>query len=106
MSEATRYPIATISGSMRFFDAMIEVANEFTAEGYIILMPFVHVIPPEQQKGNPVKAMLDDMHFRKIDLSELVIVVGGYIGESTQNEINYAISRGVPIANVRTELTA
>ena len=35
--------------------------------------------------------MLDDMHLRKIDL---VINVGGYIGESTRREIAYAEKTG------------
>ena len=36
--------------------------------------------------------MLDDMHKRKIDMSDeiFVINVGGYIGESTKSEIEYA----------------
>lgn len=38
------------------------------------------------------KEMLDDMHKRKIDMSDeiFVINVGGYIGESTKSEIEYA----------------
>ena len=43
--------------------------------------------------------MLDDMHKRKIDMADeiYVINVGGYIGESTRSEIEYAknIGRGV-----------
>ena len=37
--------------------------------------------------------MLDDMHKRKIDMADeiFVINVGGYIGESTRSEIEYAI---------------
>ena len=37
--------------------------------------------------------MLDDMHKAKIDLADeiFVINVDGYIGESTENEIQYAI---------------
>jgi hypothetical protein len=36
--------------------------------------------------------MLDDMHKRKIDMSDgiYVINVGGYIGSSTRTEIAYA----------------
>ena len=36
--------------------------------------------------------MLDDMHKRKIDMADeiFVINVGGYIGESTKSEIEYA----------------
>ena len=38
------------------------------------------------------KEMLDDMHKRKIDMSDeiFVINVDGYIGESTKSEIEYA----------------
>jgi len=39
------------------------------------------------------KEMLDDMHKRKIDMADeiFVINVGGYIGQSTKSEIEYAI---------------
>jgi hypothetical protein len=45
------------------------------------------------------KEMLDDMHKSKIDMADeiFVINVGGYIGASTQNEIEYAKSQGKPI---------
>lgn len=38
------------------------------------------------------KEMLDDMHKRKIDMADgiFVVNVGGYIGESTRSEIEYA----------------
>jgi hypothetical protein len=98
------FPVLTISGSMRYFDLMMEEANEWTAKGYIVLMPFVTVIPPDQQAGSPVKAMLDEMHFTKISMSELVIVVGGYIGESTHNEIEYAALHQIPVRYVRTNV--
>ena len=40
--------------------------------------------------------MLDDMHKRKIDMADeiYVINVGGYIGESTKSEIEYAKKHG------------
>lgn len=42
------------------------------------------------------KEMLDDMHKRKIDMADgiYVINVGGYIGESTRAEIEYAKALG------------
>ena len=42
------------------------------------------------------KEMLDDMHKRKIDMADgiYVINVGGYIGESTRSEIEYAKALG------------
>ncbi len=40
--------------------------------------------------------MLDDMHKQKIDMADeiFVIIVGGYIGESTMSEIAYAEKNG------------
>ena len=42
------------------------------------------------------REMLDDMHKRKIDMADeiFVINVGGYIGESTRSEIEYAAAHG------------
>ena len=41
-------------------------------------------------------AMLDEMHKRKIDMADeiFVINVGGYIGDSTRSEIEYATRLG------------
>lgn len=46
-----------------------------------------------------LKNILDELHFRKIDLSEEIFVINknGYIGESTRNEIEYAESLGKPV---------
>lgn len=40
--------------------------------------------------------MLDEMHKRKIDISDEICVINrdGYIGESTRSEIEYAIKTG------------
>lgn len=45
------------------------------------------------------KEMLDDMHKRKIDMANeiYVINVGGYIGDSTRSEIEYAKTMGKPV---------
>ena len=42
------------------------------------------------------KEMLDNMHKRKIDMADAIYVinVGGYIGESTRSEIEYALRNG------------
>jgi hypothetical protein len=43
--------------------------------------------------------MLDDMHKRKIDMADSIFVinVGGYIGDSTRSEIEYAKAHGKTI---------
>ena len=46
--------------------------------------------------GPDVVERLDTLHFRKIDLADEVLIlnVGGYIGESTRNELEYAKKMG------------
>ena len=87
--------VVTICGSMRFFPQMLEAAAELTAQGCIVLAPF-SVVQPEDQGGD-FKAMLDRLHFRKIDMSSRIVVVtdqNGYIGDSTRREMGYALSSG------------
>ena len=45
------------------------------------------------------KRALDELHKRKIDLADEVFVlnVGGYVGESTKSEIDYAQANDKPI---------
>lgn len=93
--------IITICGSMRFFDQMLKVAAEETVKGNIVLAPFSTVAQPDQ--GSDMKQRLDELHFRKIDLSERIIVVtnqDGYVGESTCREMAYALNGG-KLMNVR-----
>lgn len=42
--------------------------------------------------SGPIKVMLDNLHLRKIDLADEVLFlnVGGYIGQSTQRELDYS----------------
>ena len=51
------------------------------------------------------KEMLDDMHKRKIDMADeiFVINVGGYIGDSTRSEIEYAQTTGKPVRYLEAE---
>ena len=48
--------------------------------------------------------MLDDMHKRKIDMSDSIFVinVGGYIGDSTKSEIEYAKAHGKTVDYLET----
>jgi hypothetical protein len=98
MIEPRRPELVTLCGSMRFLPLMLQVAASETARGVIVLAPFA-VIPPGEQDSE-LKAMLDELHRRKIDLSDRVIVVtdeSGYWGQSTRNEIAYAHRRGIPV---------
>lgn len=46
------------------------------------------------------EAMLDALHRHKTDLTDRVLVVnsGGYLGESTRSEIDYARASGKPVS--------
>ena len=78
----------------------MEVQKRLTLEGYIVISVglFGHSGDDEVWKPD-TKEMLDDMHLRKIDLADeiFVINVGGYIGESTRREIEYAENTGKKI---------
>lgn len=87
----------TLCGSTRFKDAFLETQKRLTLDGNIVISVglFGHSGDDEVWKEG-TKEMLDNMHKRKIDMSDgiFVINVGGYVGESTRSEIDYAIKNG------------
>jgi hypothetical protein len=87
------FKIITLCGSTKFKEEFLSVQKRLTLEGNIVISVglFGHSGDDEVYTEN-AKEMLDDMHKRKIDLSDeiFVINVGGYIGESTKSEIEYA----------------
>ena len=91
--------IVCLCGSTRFMDAFHKANREESLKGRIVLT--VEIVAydgsTDPQRANPEqKRKLDELHFRKIDLCDevLVINVGGYIGDSTRSEIAYARSLG------------
>ena len=99
-----KYPIVTLCGSTRFRDEFMEAQKRLTLEGNIVISVglFGHAGDSEVWEGmdegtlTKTKEMLDDMHKRKIDMADSIYVInpGGYIGDSTRSEIEYAISHG------------
>jgi hypothetical protein len=91
------YKIITLCGSTKFKDVFIQTEKWLTLQGNIVISVglFGHSGDDEVWTDN-TKEMLDDMHKRKIDMSDeiFVINVDGYIGESTKSEIKYAKKRG------------
>jgi len=94
--------IVCFCGSTRF-------ANTFMIERWKLekqgIMTFgINILPngyfgSENSHGaekEGVKEILDELHLSKIDLSDEVVIlnVGGYIGESTMKELNYAKTKG------------
>ncbi|MBE6064451.1 hypothetical protein [Clostridium cochlearium] len=94
-----KYKVITLCGSTKFKDEFLQAQKQLTLEGNIVISvglfghadgEFGNVITPE------IKVMLDDIHKRKIDMSDEIYVINknGYIGESTKDEIDYAIKTG------------
>ncbi|MFJ4633564.1 hypothetical protein [Streptomyces sp. NPDC088847] len=99
-----RPPIVVLCGSTRFWDQFADAALYETAAGRIVLAPGCNLREPHPlwdtpEKAEQLKRILDDLHLRKIDAADDVLIVnpGGYIGDSTRREIAYARSLGKPI---------
>jgi len=85
----------TLVGSMRFSNHFQSIASRiekwhlYTADAWVILYPII------DERGLN-KEELMDIHRHKIDRADSIIVVDvdGYVGESTREEITYALTRG------------
>ena len=92
-----KYKVITLCGSTRFKEQFLEAQKRLTLEGSIVISVglFGHS-GDDEVWAEGTKEMLDDMHKRKIDMADeiFVINVGGYIGSSTRNEIEYAEANG------------
>lgn len=93
-----RPEIVCICGSMRFAEEMRAVSRSLTLAGVIVLMPGEIDIPITGEQ----KAALGELHLRKIDVADRVVVVnrGEHFGESTTREIDYARAAGKPVTFV------
>lgn len=97
VSMVGKYKVITLCGSTRFKNAFIDAQKRLTLEENIVISVglFGHSGDSEALTEG-TREMLDDMHKRKIDMADeiFVINVGGYIGPSTQSEIEYAQANG------------
>jgi len=106
--------IITLCGSTRFIEYFSVMAWELEKQGAIVLG--LHYLPPSYFAGSDiveshlaeherVAAHFDELHLRKIDLSDSIYVlnVDGYIGESTQREIDYAQKHGKDISYLESQ---
>lgn len=98
------YKVITLCGSTRFKKEFMEAQKNLTLQKNIVISVglFGHSGDEEVWENmdegtlTKTKEMLDDMHKRKIDMADeiFVINVGGYIGDSTRSEIEYARKMG------------
>lgn len=101
-----RPTIVCLCGSTRFWKEFQRAGLRETLAGRIVLSIGAAAGTDDDHFGSisraeydRVKLMLDELHKRKIDLADeiLVLNVDGYIGESTRSEIEYAVQHGKPV---------
>ena len=93
--------IVCLCGSTRFWEEFRDAGLRETLRGKIVLSIGAHspdsitFAQASDEEGKEIKRKLDNLHKRKIDLADEVLVlnVGGYIGDSTRSEIEYAKAR-------------
>jgi hypothetical protein len=95
--------VVCLCGSTRFWRYFQAASLDETMAGRIVLSIGAASGTDDDHFGNlpeeeydRVKANLDELHLRKIDMADeiLVLNVDGYVGESTSNEIRYAHKAG------------
>ncbi len=87
--------IITVCGSLRFYKEMMEITEKIELEGNLMLVPIYNPARPNKDDFTEEEAlMLDKMHKERIKLADAILVVNvnGYIGNSTNKEIEYAKS--------------
>jgi hypothetical protein len=98
--------IVCLCGSSKWPELHHRVMMEETLKGNIVIPmglyghadypPGAKAITNDGDEATLVKQLLDRLHYKKIDLSDEIIVVtkDGYFGSSTQREIAYAEANG------------
>lgn len=112
LDKPERPTVVCLCGSTRFSEAFREANLRETLAGRIVLTIgcdmrsdaeiFADATPEDLAR---VKVDLDELHKRKIDLADEVLVldVGGYVGESTRSETDYAVAHGKRIRYLSAE---
>jgi len=91
--------VITLCGSTKFEADFAEVNQRLTMEGCVVISLGMFSLPDLPDHGwtvdsSDLKGRLADVHFQKIRMADEVYIVdpGGYVGESTRQEIAYAES--------------
>lgn len=83
--------VVTLCGSMKFQKEMLKVAEELELKNGYAVIQCVYFSKDSNFDDIDIKK-LNKIHYKKIDISDAIYVVnvGGYIGETTKKEIEYA----------------
>lgn len=94
--------VATICGSTRYFDQVMEANKELTLSGWLVFMCgfWGNGIHKGLSFTEEEMTFVKLLHFHKILMSNAIVVVSdksGYYGDSTREEIAFAHSRNIPV---------
>ena len=94
-----RYKVICLCGSTKFKKEFMEQQQRLTLAGNVVLSVGVFGHSDCIRLSATEKIMLDDIHKQKIWMSDEIFVINknGYIGKSTQSEIDYAVSLKKPV---------
>ena len=100
MALMTGREIVCLCGSTRFKKQYEEQMRQLTLAGFIVLTVGLFGHHEDTPLTDEIKRDLDLLHLDKIKLAHVVsfICPGGYIGESTKRELEYARKLGKRIA--------
>jgi hypothetical protein len=88
----SKIKVITLCGSAKFMKEFKEVETNLTLKGVAVLSPIFFEQSDIGKISQKDVQLLGSIHFRKIELADEIFVmdVGGYIGESTRKEIEFA----------------
>ncbi len=86
--------IITVCGSYKLKKEMSEITEKMALKGNCMLTPIELTRSDKEAYTEDEALIIDKMHKEKIKLSDAILVVNvnGYIGKSTNSEIEYAKS--------------
>lgn len=93
----TRWPVVVcLCGSTRHKEQYLQAARDEELAGRIVLSVGSFPHSDGVAMSAEEKALVDELHLRKIDLSDEILVIdhGGYVGDSTRREISHAKNTG------------
>jgi len=92
-------PVVTLCGSTRFKEEFEMLNEQLTKRGCIVFSCGIFAHSDDISLTDKEKELLDEIHKKKIEMSDIIYVVNkdGYIGSSTQSEIEWARELGKQI---------
>lgn len=107
-----RPTVVCLCGSTRFWRTFQQASLQETLAGKVVLSIGAASGTDDEHFGNlpredydRIKAELDELHLRKIDMADEVLIlnIDGYMGESTRRELAYALAQNKTVRYWETE---